>query len=119
MPRKSQRKGRGGELELARRLQAHGLDVRPGEPVSYGREPDLVGLDGIHCEVKRAEQQKIWDWLGQAKRDSNKFHDGIPAVFWRKNLRPWTVILDLNDFLALYEKWKKPEKKREEAESDP
>ncbi|WP_298023512.1 hypothetical protein [uncultured Dysosmobacter sp.] len=119
MPRKSQRKGRSGELELARRLQAHGLDVRPGEPVSYGREPDLVGLDGIHCEVKRAEQQKIWDWLGQAKRDSNKFHDGIPVVFWRKNLRPWIVCMDLNDWLRLYEKWKKPEKKREEVKSDP
>ena len=32
----SQRKGRAGELELARILQAHGYPVEPGRALSYG-----------------------------------------------------------------------------------
>lgn len=44
MGSKSQRKGRAGELELARLLQGYGYDVQPGMAVSYGATPDLVGL---------------------------------------------------------------------------
>lgn len=55
MSKSQQRKGRRAELELAGILQGHGYDVRPGEPVSFGREPDVVGLPGIHCELKRRE----------------------------------------------------------------
>ena len=42
MGSKSQRKGRAGELELARLLQGYGYDVQPGQAVSYGATPDLV-----------------------------------------------------------------------------
>ena len=40
----SQRKGRAGELELARLLQGYGYDVQPGWTQSYGEVPDLTGL---------------------------------------------------------------------------
>lgn len=36
MGRKSQAKGRAGELELARILQGYGYPVEPGQAVSYG-----------------------------------------------------------------------------------
>ena len=52
MGSKSQRKGRAGELELARLLQGYGYDVQPGQAVSYGATPDLVGLPHIHIECK-------------------------------------------------------------------
>lgn len=44
MGRVSQRKGRTWELELARLLRGYGYDVQPGQAVSYGATPDLVGL---------------------------------------------------------------------------
>ena len=76
---KSQRKGRAGELEIVKIFQAHGIDARPGDPVSYGSTPDVVGVDGIHCEIKRSEKLRLTEWLEQAQRDSEKFHDGVSA----------------------------------------
>ena len=38
----SQRKGRAGELELARILQNHGYDVHAGVSRSFGSEPETV-----------------------------------------------------------------------------
>lgn len=59
MGSKSQRKGRAGELELARLLQGYGYDVQPGQAVSYGATPDLVGLPHIHIECKRNERLNV------------------------------------------------------------
>ena len=102
MGRKSQAKGRSGELELARILQSYGYSVEPGQAVSYGATPDLTGLSGVHIECKRAQQQNLYVWIDQARRDADKFHDGLPAVFWRKNRCPWLVVMDLRDWVTLY-----------------
>ena len=101
--KRSQRKGRAGELELARILQGYGYPVEPGQAVSYGATPDLTGLPGIHIECKRAQQQSLYEWLEQARRDADKFHDGLPAVFWRKNRCPWLVVMDLRDWMKMYQ----------------
>ena len=100
--KRSQRKGRDGKLELARILQGYGYPVEPGQAVSYGATPDLTGLPGIHIECKRAQQQNIYAWLDQARRDADKFHDGLPAVYWSKNRSPWLVVMDLRDWMKLY-----------------
>jgi Holliday junction resolvase len=103
MGKTSQRKGRGGELELARVLQAYGFpDVQPGEALNYGSEPDLVGLPGVHIECKRSEKLHISEWMLQAERDSERFGDGAPVVFHRRNREKWHVTLRLEDFMALY-----------------
>ena len=101
--KRSQRKGRAGELELTRILQGYGYPVEPGQAVSYGATPDLTGLPGIHIECKRAQQQSLYEWLEQSRRDADKFHDGLPAVFWRKNRRPWLVVMDLRDWMKMYQ----------------
>ena len=59
MGRTQQRKGRGGELELCRILNAAGLPVSPGEPVSFGGTPDIAGLPGVHIECKRVERLNL------------------------------------------------------------
>lgn len=64
--RTSQRKGRNAEWELAKIFQGYGYDVRPGAPASFGAEPDLVGLKGIHCELKRRENVNLSAALKQA-----------------------------------------------------
>lgn len=100
----SQRKGRSGERELSALLRDAGYRVRPGRPVSYGTEPDLVGLPGIHVEVKRVERLNVSGAMAQAVRDAQRFHDGTPALFHRKNREGWLVTMELKDWLRLYGK---------------
>ena len=102
--RKSQRKGRGAELELSLILQGYGYDVQPGRAQSYGSTPDISGLPGVHIECKRAEQLRIQDWIDQAARDSERFHDGLPAVFHRRNRHGWLVTMRLPDWMEMYQK---------------
>ena len=103
MGKSSQVKGRRGEIELAGLLREHGYDVRPGEAVSYGVEPDLVGLKNIHIEVKRRENVNLSAALEQAQQDAARFGDGLPAVFHRKNREGWRVTMPLSAWLELYQ----------------
>lgn len=63
MGRASQRKGRAGELELAQLLQRYGYDVQPGQAVSYGATPDLVGLSNSQVIHTRgvANHHTLWN----------------------------------------------------------
>ena len=101
MGKPSQRKGRAGELELARILKSHGY-VQPGRARSYGEVPDLTGLHGIHVETKRCEQLRLSEWMAQAERDAVRFGDGLPAVFHRRSREPWLVTMYLDSWLELY-----------------
>ena len=101
--RASQRKGRDGELELARVLQEYGYDVQPGRAQSYGEVPDLTGLSGVHIEVKRVERLNVPEAMKQAVRDAGKFHDGAPTLFHRRNRQGWLVTMRLSDWLEMYQ----------------
>lgn len=101
MGKKSQRKGAVGELELARLLRAEGFEIERGG-MSFGTVPDLVGLPGIHIEVKRTERLQLSDAMAQAVRDAAEFDDGLPAVFHRKNREGWIVSMRLEDWLNVY-----------------
>ena len=100
---KQQKKGRQAELELARILIDNGLPARAGDPLNYGRMPDIVGVEGIHIEVKRHERLNLSSAMTQAIADAVKFKDGAPAVFHRRNRSPWMVTMLLDDWLALYQ----------------
>ena len=104
MGRSSQRKGRGGELELSRILREAGFPVSPGLAVSFGDTPDLVGLPGVHIECKRVEKLNLRTAMEQAVRDASFFKDGAPAVFHRQNRQPWLVTMRLEDWLNLYQR---------------
>lgn len=101
---KSQKKGRGGELEICRILQAHGIPAEPGQAVSYGATPDIVGVDGVHCEIKRVERLNVPAAMQQAVRDAAKFQDGVPVLFHRRNRSPWLCTMLLEDWLTIYKK---------------
>lgn len=100
--RKSQRKGASGERELAAILREHGYDIQRGGSLSFGEVPDLSGLPGVHCEVKRCEQLRLSEWMAQAERDARRFGDGAPAVFFRRSRSPWMVVMELSDWIAIY-----------------
>ncbi len=103
MSKSQQRKGRSGKLELVRILQQHGIPAEPGQAVSFGSTPDVVGVPGIHPEVKRVERLNVPEAMAQAVRDASRFGDGIPTLFHRRNRSPWLVTLQLEDWLELYQ----------------
>ena len=113
---KSQRKGANGERELAALLREYGHDIRCGGSLSFGEVPDLTGLPGIHCEVKRCEVLRLSEWLAQARRDADKFGDGMPAVFHRKNKAPWLVTMELPDWMQLYRGYQPPKQSNHNVE---
>jgi hypothetical protein len=101
----SRRKGAQGERELARRLREYGYNCRRGQQYSGIEGEDVVGLDGIHIEVKRVERLNIYDAIDQAKRDALPFDTKLPAVFHRKNNCEWLVTMTLDDWIELYREW--------------
>lgn len=116
MGRSQQRKGRGGEIEICKILNANGISAQPGQAVSFGSVPDVTGIDGIHAEVKRCQQLRLSEWMEQATRDAAKFGDGLPAIFHRRNRSPWLVTMQLSDWLALFIRAKEGEIGRQEGD---
>lgn len=98
----SQRKGRRAELELCEILRCYGYDAEPGQALNYGTEPDVVGLPGLHLEVKRCERLRLPDWIEQAEADAERFGDGAPVVIFRQSRQPWRVCLRLTDFMRYF-----------------
>jgi len=75
----SKRKGKRGELELAKKLQEYGFNTRRGQQYSGLGGDDVVGLEGIHIECKRVERLNVYDAMKQACKDAEA--DELPAVF--------------------------------------
>ncbi len=103
MGRSQQRKGADGERELVSLLKGYGFDTERGGSETFGTVPDVIGLPGIHVEVKRVERLNVSEAMDQAIRDSERFQDGIPALFHRRNRRPWLVTMRLDDWIVLYD----------------
>lgn len=101
MATNGKRKGKEGELELARKLKEYGYDAK--RSVQYNGkdgQADVIGLPHIHVEVKRVERLNIYDAIAQAKRDAK--NGDKPTVFHRKNRCNWLVTMELDSFMELY-----------------
>lgn len=101
MAKKSRDKGKVGEREVAALLRGHGFtDARRGVQYQGGHDSDdVVGLPGVHVEVKRTESFRLYPALEQAKSESKA--GDIPTVFHRSNGRLWVVVMDACDFLTM------------------
>ena len=99
----SKRKGAKGERELASKLRDYGYDCRRGQQYNGLEGEDVVGLDYIHCEVKRVQALNLDEAMEQAKKDSRE--NQIPAVFHRKNNKKWKVTMELEDWINLYNEY--------------
>ena len=103
MGKPSRDKGKRGEREVASLLRSYGYDAHRGVQYHGGKDsPDVVGLPGIHIEVKRTEAFRLWDALSQAKGDAG---DKMPIVVHRKNDCEWVVVQPLKDWIELYREW--------------
>ena len=99
----SKDKGKRGEREVAAFLRSEGYDARRGVQYKGGPDsPDVVGLPGVHIEVKRTERLDLYGALAQSKGDAG---DEMPVVIHRKNDCEWVVIQPLKDWMKLYRQW--------------
>ena len=85
-------------------MQRYGCEVQRGGSLTFGTVPDLVGLPGVHIECKRVERLNLYEAMRQAQRDAERFQDGAPCVFHRRNRKPWLVTMQLTDWMELYKR---------------
>lgn len=100
----SKRKGNTGERELAALLRDYGYTARRGQQYcGTSGDADVVGLPGIHIEVKRVERLNIHNAMAQSVRDAREGE--TPVVFHRRNRTPWLVTMTFDDFISFYREW--------------
>ena len=98
----SRQKGKRGELDHAHRLKNYGYEARRGQQYCGANgDADVVGLPGVHIEVKRTERFKLYDAMEQAERDAKAGE--TPVVVTRRNNKNWLVCMKLEDFMEMYE----------------
>lgn len=103
MGKASREKGKRGEREVASFLRSYGYEARRGVQYHGGTDsPDVVGLPGIHIEVKRTERFDLYGALSQSKADAG---NDKPVVIHRKNNCEWVVVQPLEDWIELYRSW--------------
>ncbi len=98
----SRRKGAEGEREAAEKLnEVLGTGLHRGRQYHGGPDsPDLAGdLPGLHLEVKRVENLRLFPSLEQARRDAPT--DAVPAVMFRPSRKPWVMIVYVDDLIRL------------------
>jgi Holliday junction resolvase len=101
----SREKGKAGEREFAALCRKHGFEnARRGQQYNGLDGQDVVGLDGIHIEVKRVERLNIEQALQQAERD--KKENEIPIVAHRRNRESWKITMRAEDWFKLYRAWR-------------
>ena len=97
----SRRKGKAGELEAAKAVcNALGIKEMRRSQQFCGKagDADIVGLDGVHMEVKRYKRISSIDFLRQAESDCLK--GDVPIVLMRENGdKQWVVQVRL-DYLS-------------------
>lgn len=97
----SKQKGKDGEREIASKLREYGYDARRGcQYNGSDGSADVIGLPGMHLEIKRTERLSLYDALAQAKSDAKEGQ--MPVVMHRKNHSEWVVIQPLEDWIELY-----------------
>ena len=101
----SREKGKAGEREFAALCREHGFEnARRGQQFSGIEGKDVVGLEGIHIEVRRVERLNIEEALQQSIRDSKE--DEIPIVAHRRNRESWKITMRAEDWFEMYKAWR-------------
>lgn len=97
----SKAKGKRGEIEIVRMLREYGYDCRRGQQYCGANgDADVVGLPGLHLEIKRVEKLNVENALRQAEADAKAGE--IPALMHRANREEWKVTLRLKDFMEIW-----------------
>jgi Holliday junction resolvase len=98
----SKQKGARGEREFAAVCREHGYEARRGQQYNGIEGEDVIGLPGIHIEVKRVERLNIEEAMSQSIGDAQ---GNIPIVAHRKNNCEWLITMRAEDWFKLYKDW--------------
>lgn len=103
MPINSRTKGKAGELEwrdvLRKMFPKLAERIRRGQQHSGSPEsPDVVGVPGVHWEVKRTNAFRLRESLAQAARYAGP---NVPVVAQRGNRQAWVVCVEAEHLPAL------------------
>lgn len=99
----SRDKGKRGEREFAALCRDHGYDARRGVQYNGLDGEDVIGLPGVHIEVKRTEALRIYEAIEQAARDAKAGQ--ISIVAHRRNNADWLIVTRAEDWFPLYREW--------------
>ena len=93
----SRSKGKEGEREAARILtELFNIPVRRGQQFRGGPDsPDVIGLEGLHVEVKRRERLNLDVALRQSAEETAP--GNVPMVLHRGNRTLWKVSIYAED----------------------
>lgn len=101
----SKRKGKRGEREFAKLCREYGYDARRSQQYAGGVDSaDVIGLPGIHVEVKLRNTITEGDkavFIRQAIRDAAG-SEKIPIVAHKEKYRQWLVTMTMFDFARMY-----------------
>ena len=107
----SRSKGKRGERMWAKICREQGFEnARRTQQFSGGTQDssDVVGLDGIHIEVKFVEKLNLRNAMAQSENDAKASgKDEIPIVAHKISNKPWLVTMFANDWFKLYKEWLK------------
>ena len=101
----SNRKGKRGEREFAGICRDNGYPARRSVQYAGGVEEsaDIIGLPGVHVEVKRVERLILDDAMAQAVRDAAGGR--LPVVAHRRNRGQWLVTMQVEEWFEIYREW--------------
>ena len=103
MSASQRRKGKAGELEIARLLrELLGADVTRNLVQSREGGADLLGVPGWAVEVKRAARARLSEWWLQTCQQAESTGQK-PALFYRLDRQPWRVVVALRHVTAGFE----------------
>ncbi len=105
----SRQKGKRSELEVAAILRDLGFEEarrsvqHSGRPAAAGAAgtPDLLGVSGVHIEVKnraRYGRADLQEWLERNTEDAGS---NVPIVIHKSNRIPWMATVWLGDIVRL------------------
>lgn len=104
----SRDKGKRGERFTASLFREYGYDAKRSAQFcgKTGQAADVVGVPLLHLEVKFQERMSLYDWMGQAVRDSEAEGKGnLPVVIHKQNNKDLLVTMRFEDWIKLYTEW--------------
>lgn len=99
----SRQKGARGEREIAEILRGYGYtDARRSAQYcgNTGEAADVVGVAGLHIEVKYREQVRDELYMEQAEHDARK--GDLPLVLYRRSREQWKALMRLDTFMLIW-----------------
>lgn len=106
MGKASREKGKRGERMFAKLLREHGYDAKRGVQYQGSPDsPDVVGLPGVHAEVKFVEKLNLHSAMEQSKRDAGE--DEMPLVAHKRSREEWLVTMRFTDWIKLFKAYEK------------